>query len=151
MTSQDLDMGGTVRDMVRVNCGPTIGWVMIQENELDTLHGDFGNDFGNDFSLGSLTSLSPPGGTWLITVDVDAALPSPIQLASAIPPHNEPITYISRPITIVDVGGHAGNFPITILPFGSEKINGQASLTIATAYGAYVLTPDVKHGGWTTQ
>ena len=150
MTSQDLDMGGTIRDMVRVNCGPTIGWVMIQENQLDELHGDFGNDFGNDFALGDDSTLSPPAGTWLITVNVNAQL-APIQLPSAIPPYNEPITFISRPVTIVDTGGYAGAFPIIILPFGSEKINGLSSLSIATAYGAYTLSPDVKHGGWTTK
>ena len=146
----DLDMGGTPRDMVRVNCGPTIGWVMIQENQLDTIHGDFGDDFGDDFALGDGASLSPPGGTWLITVDVNATL-APIQLPSAIPPNNEPITYIVRPITIVDTGGYAGAFPITIVPSGGETINGLSSLAISTAFGAYVLTPNVKLGGWTTQ
>lgn len=51
------------------------------------------------------------------------------------------------PISVVDIGGFAGTFNITILPDGTEKIIGQSSVAITNAYGAWTLWP-IATGGW---
>lgn len=53
------------------------------------------------------------------------------------------------PIPVFDIGGFAAANNITIVPSGSEKIMGLASISITANYGSYVLEP-LQTGGWTT-
>ena len=135
--SGDLDQGGTFREWVRTYCGPSLGWVMFLVGAT------------KDIIAAGTTNIA--SGTTLVRVNVAGAVT--VQLPTAIvpsPPITTPPTAITgQPITIVDVGGHASTFNITILPFGTETIMGLASLTIANDYGAFVLTPDTVNGGWT--
>ena len=53
-------------------------------------------------------------------------------------------------VSIIDIGGNAATYNITILPFGSEKIMGLSSLTIANNYGSWNVYP-ISTGGWYTK
>lgn len=96
---------------------------------------------------GGTTTLT--AGTTLVAVNIAAAVT--IQLPSAISAPGIPTGFLGLPITVVDIGGHAEAFNITILPFGTETIMGLASLTIAVNYGGYTLIPNTTAGGWTQQ
>lgn len=53
----------------------------------------------------------------------------------------------NQPQSVIDVGGNASSFQITILPYGSERIMGLTELDITTDYGGYTLWP-IPTGGW---
>lgn len=48
--------------------------------------------------------------------------------------------YAGRKITIIDAGGGAGTYNITITPNGSEKINGESTFVISANYNSVTLT-----------
>lgn len=130
----DLDKGGTERQWIRVNLGPTIGWVLIQlSNILEVITGGTKNVVY---------------GTTLITVNFNGAVT--IQLPSSIPNSAIPSTLQGLPLTIVDIGGFAAANPITILPFAGQTIMGLASIQIANDYGSFSLVP-IETGGWAQQ
>ena len=135
--SGDLDKGGTFREWVKTYCGPTLGWVMFLQNAV------------KDVITAGTTNID--SGTNLIRVNVAGLVT--IQLPTAIVPTPAvtvpPTALTGQPVIIVDRGGNAASFNITILPFGAETIMGLASLVITSNYGAFVLTPDTVNGGWT--
>lgn len=138
MTSQlDLDQGGTFRQKQRVYLGPSVGWVEM-----------FNNNILPITVTGTTTLLL---GTTLVLVNVNAAVTIQLPSAVASPAGAQalPGTFLARPITIVDAGGHATAHNITILPYGTELIDGLATIAILGNYGAYVLTPNTPSGGWT--
>lgn len=136
MPSQsDLDQGGTFREWVRTYLGPTVGWLMVQTNNILAI------------IAAGITSVTV--GTTLVTVNVNGTVT--IQLPSTLGNPTIPYTLINVPLTIVDIGGFAAAHNITLLPFGTELISGLASLTISTAYGAYTLIPNSVSGGWDFQ
>jgi hypothetical protein len=132
----DLDQGGTFRTKQRTYLGPSLGWF--------------------EAPVTTILPITTPGttivqlGNTVITVNVNGAvtiqLPSAKQNAAgagAIPgPAAMPTT------VIVDIGGFASANPITILPAGTEKIDGQASAILSSAFGAYTMQPDIINGGW---
>ena len=63
-------------------------------------------------------------------------------------PGAQPGLSLGLPLTVVDIGGNASNFNITILPYGTETIDGLASLTLSAPYGAYTLRPQLTVGKW---
>lgn len=137
MVSQlDLDQGGTARQWVRKFLGSSLGWAYVP------------NDAVLPVTTGGTTTVSP--GVSLILVDV--ASPVTLQLPTAIEAVVGPQTlvygYERVPITIVDLGGHASANNITILPFGSEKINGNSSAAIQSDYRTITLLPNIVNGGW---
>lgn len=141
MTSQtDFDQGGTFRQYVRRHLGPSVGWVTSPD--LNVL----------SVTTAGLTTAAV--GTTFVAVNVAGAvgiqLPS-AKAPTAAPPGALPGLSLGLPMTIVDIGGHADLFNITILPFGSETIFGNSSLVISAQYGAYVLVPNLVSGGWNQQ
>lgn len=140
MTSQtDLDQGGTFRQQQRVWMGPSIGWQMAPASVV--------------LPITATGTTTAQVGNSLITVNVAAVVT--IQLPSArgntAGAGVVPGTWIPTPITIVDIGGNAASFNITILPYSGETIDGLASLTIDSNYGAFALRPELEAGGWTLQ
>lgn len=138
MVSQlDLDQGGTNRQLQRTWMGPTIGWVMAPASVILPIA-----------AAGTTTVLI---GNTLVTVNVNGAVT--IQLYSTKPSAAGAAVVsgpsIQTPLTIVDIGGFAQAHPITILPAAGELIDGQASIQITAAFGAFVLTPNIAAaGGW---
>jgi hypothetical protein len=138
--SSDLDQGGSLREWTRVYLGPTIGWVLQQ----------ILTPASSTVTTGGTTTIGP--GTSVVLVNFNGSvtiqLPSSMNAAVpgipgvTIPPYLNP-----PPITISDAGGHAGTFPITILPFGTEKVLGLNSIQITVNWGAFSLDP-IPTGGW---
>lgn len=140
MPSQlDLDQGGTVRQSQRLYLGPSIGWILSPAN--------------NILSVTTVGTTIVLLGTTLILINVAGlvTIQLPSALASAAGAQALPGTFLGRPITVVDSGGNANptTRKITILPFGTELIDGLASIAIQAPYGAFVLTPNTPLGGWT--
>lgn len=138
MPSQlDLDQGGTNRQLQRVWLGPSIGWI---ETALTTVL--------SVVAGGTTTILR---STTLVLVNFNGAvtIQLPSAKSSAAGDNVIPGLAVATPITIVDAGGFANANNITITPFGSETIDGLASIAINSNYGAFVLRPNLTSGGWT--
>ena len=139
MPSQtDLDQGGTSRQWTKTYMGPTVGWVNLPgRNPLI-------------ITAGGTYTLQPE--TSLVEVNVAAAVTIILQTAidPSVPAGAQPGLYAKTPVTIVDIGGNAGTFNITIQPAsGAENIMGLASLVISSNYGMYTLEPSNTQKGWT--
>ena len=133
----DLDQGGTFRQQNRVYLGPSVGWQWAPSSVILPIitGGTTIVQRGN-----SLITLNFNG---LITVQLPPAKSS---LAGA---QANPGTFVAVPITIVDIGGFCSVAnPATIQGSGSELVDGLASVSLQSPYGAFVLQPDIIHGGW---
>ncbi len=142
MASQlDLDQGGTSREWVRSYLGPSVGWVYAPIRNLLGITG-----------VGTYT-LDP--STSLVQVRVAGAVT--IILPSAINPINTPANslpgpFLKTPVSIIDLGGFAGAFPITIKPASvAETIMGLTQVQITAPYGGFILYPSDTLKGWTNQ
>ena len=141
MPSQlDLDQGGTYRQFVRRFLGPSVGWVWTPEEAVLPV------------TSGGTKTVIP--GTTVVIVAFNGAVT--IQLPSALASQTAPAgalpgTFLALPVIVVDIGGFAAANPITILPFGTERIMGLASIQITAAYGSFTLIPNNASGGWITQ
>jgi hypothetical protein len=137
MPSQlDLDQGGTFREWTKLYLGPSVGWTYVPGNVLFPIT-----------VAGTYTLLV---GTSVVTVNVAGAVTIilPTAIAPSVPAGVLPGRFSYTPITIIDVGGNAAAYPITIQPAsGGEDIMGLASITISNNYGSFTLDP-IK--GWTT-
>lgn len=140
MASQlDYDQGGTRRQLIRQYMGPSIGWVTLPGiTELTITKVGI-----TQLLIGvSLVKVNVAG---LVTVVLPSAI-HPSVPAGVLPGENADI-----PITIVDLGGNAQAFNITIQPFsGAENIMGLASVVINNNYGGYILNPSSSLKGWTS-
>jgi len=133
MASQtDLDQGGTFRQGIKLYLGPSVGWVQAFNNAILPV------------ITGGTTTVAI--GTTLVMVD--SASPVTIQLppaeASAAGAQALPGTFLGRPISVVDAGGQAGTGTITILPYGSETIDGATTLAISSQWGTARLYSNGK-------
>jgi hypothetical protein len=133
----DLDQGGTFRQTQSVYMGPSIGWVNIPISAVLPV------------TTGGTTTVQK--GNTLVTVNFNGAvtIQLPTAKANAAGGMTIPAEQSANPLTVVDIGGFANAHNITILPFGSETIDGLASIAITTNYGAFTLKPDIVNGGWT--
>lgn len=141
MSSQtDLDQGGTSRQWNRIYMGPSVGWVYQPGlNPLPTITA------AGTYTLGLETTLVQVNCTGLVTIVL------PTALNSSVPAGVQPSFYAKRPVTIVDIGGHAGAFSITIQPASvAETIMNLASIQITVNYGAFTLNPSNEQAGWTS-
>lgn len=141
MSSQlDLDQGGTYREWKPAWLGPSVGWIwMPNRNALSVVT-------GGTFTLDPSTSL----------VEINAAASVIIVLPSAIDPSVPagalPGRFAKTPVSVVDTGGNAGAFPITIQPTSSsENVLGLSQIQISANYGGYILYPNSTLKGWTNQ
>jgi len=133
----DLDQGGTFRQRHQVYLGPSVGWIEAPLTSILRIT-----------TAGTITVL---GGNTLITVNVNGAvtIQLPPAKGNAAGAGGVPGTFMATPIVIVDIGGFATANPITINAAGAETIDGQASVSLSSNYGAFTLQPDVINGGWT--
>lgn len=138
MPSQlDLDQGGTYRQWERVYLGPSVGWVYTAARNvlLIIAPGTYQLVYGT-----SLVQVNVAGAVTII-------LPSAID--PTVPPGAMPGPYTKTPITIVDIGGNASTYNITINPIsGSETIMGLTSVVVAVDYGGYILSPNSYNAVW---
>jgi hypothetical protein len=130
----DLDQGGTPRQWVLAELGPTFGgvWYPLQNLLIEFV--------GGTFSIDPSTSVVQVNSTSPVTV----ILPS----ARAPPVPAQPGLFVKNPILIADIGGHAGAQPITIQPQPGENIMGLSSIQITVNYGAFTLEPSSSQFGW---
>jgi hypothetical protein len=128
-TPIDLDQGGTFREWEKVYLGPGLGWIRAPLESI--LQITTAGSFPVDLSY-SIVAVNVAGAVGLV-------LPSakvPAAGAQAVPG-----PFARNPITISDVGGNAGTFPITIVAAGGEGIAGFASISITTNFGSYTIQP----------
>ncbi len=140
MPSQtDLDQGGTARQWVRTFMGPSVGWVMLPGT----------NPF--DIIVGGTYILTPDTSLVQVKVAALVTLTLPTAIDPGVPAGVLPGPYAKTPITILDIGGNAFTFPITIQPAsGLENIMGLASIQITANYGGVTLKPNNAQKGWTS-
>lgn len=135
----DLDQGGVFRTRSKVYMGPSIGWIdaVVAIQRIVT-------------AGTTIISL----GTGIVTVNVNASVTVQLPvfkgstLALAV---GQPGSFVPQPLTIMDEGGFAGAFPITILPAAGETISGfsGSQVQISSPNGGLVLQPDPINGGCT--
>ena len=133
----DLDQGGTFRSTQRVYQGPSIGWVTSAVSVI--------------LPITTAGPITVQPGNSLVTVNFNGPVTINLPLAkgSAAGAGVIPGQFAVPPLTIVDIGGFAQTGTITINAAGGETIDGLASITITSAFGAYRLQPNVINGGWT--
>jgi hypothetical protein len=136
----DLDQGGTVRQNFRLYLGPSIGWIDAPMTSILKV------------LVGGTTQVLT--GTTFVVVLVNAlvTLQLPLAKGNAAGAGAVPGTYPATQLIIVDGLGIANNHNITVLPAGTEAIDGftaaQGGVTISSNFGALILQPDVANGGW---
>lgn len=138
---RDLDRGGINREWGQAYYGPSVGWVRIPVKNIlgITLPGTYPMDLSINFVQ---VNVAAPG---TIIILPSLHIPGPPQVAGSIPG-----LFVRAAIFIIDVGGQAGAFPITIQPFGTEKIFGLPSVQITSPYSGYSLFPNSGANSWGT-
>ena len=132
MAGIDFDRSGVSLQTIRVNLGPSIGWV------------DVGG--GTSLSITTAGTIALPLGISLVKVNVNGAVT--INLPSARGVLAIPASFAIVPVTIVDIGGFADAHPITINAAPGEAIANVTSIQIATKRGAVTLRPNITSGQW---
>jgi hypothetical protein len=138
MSSQtDLDQGGTSRQWVPKYLGPSVGWVRAPAQNILLIAA------AGTFSLDPSTSLVQVNVAGLVTIKLPKCV---VPTAGA---QAQPSLFVQNPITIVDTGGHASSFNITIQPNNvGETIMGLTSILLSVNYGGYVLQPNSAQATW---
>lgn len=140
MASQlDLDQGGTFRQMINVWMGPSIGWMNVPAPNGSTL----------PVIISGTTQINRSTTLVLVNVVGAVTIQLPSARSSTAGDGAIPGLAVATPLVIVDAGGNANAFPITITPFVGETIDSLASIQIVSNFGAYVLRPNLSSGGWT--
>lgn len=138
MPSQvDLDQGGTSREWVNKYLGPSVGWIRVPSQNL------FPITAPGTYFIDPSTSLITVSVSGLVTIILPSCV-TPVAGAQA-----QPGLFAKNPITIVDIGGNALSFPITIQPNNpAETIMSLTSITISVAFGGYTLQPNSAASKW---
>jgi hypothetical protein len=133
----DLDQGGHPRRTSRTDLGPSVGWAETPYRSL--------------MSIGM-------AGTYFIDPSINLVTVATASLVTLILPHAQmptsgptaqPQLFLGPNIQLVDAGGFAANFPITIQPIsGAESIQGQSQIQITTNYGGLILMPISAQRTW---
>jgi hypothetical protein len=107
----------------------------------------------NVLAISVAGTYAPVNNTTLITVSVNGAviINLPDCFKGVIPANSLPGKFLALPLTITDIGGFASAQPITINAPAGRFIMGLASISIANAYGAFTLLPDIDIGNWNEQ
>jgi hypothetical protein len=135
MSSQvDLDQGGTSRQWVLAELGPTFGgvWYPLQ----------------NLLIAGATGTVNLDPSTSMVQVNTPTAVTIVLPSAKLPVVPSQPGLFVKNPITIVDIGGNAGAHPITIQPVAGENIMGLSSIQITINYGGFTLEPSSNLSGW---
>jgi hypothetical protein len=134
----DFDAGGTFRPFYRVWLGSSLGWL---------------NAPGALLLVTTAGTTSFPVGISVVRVNVNGAVTIQLPVFKApgasTAAMTQPALFIPWVVTILDEGGFAGSFPITVLPGAGETISGFSAVQISTAYGAMLLQSDPILGGST--
>jgi hypothetical protein len=128
----DLDQGGTYRQYITVNLGPTLG---LQRQPASLLIVNAAGTYNLDVSV-AMIQVAVAG---LVTLVLPTPLDPPIPV--------QPGLFVNGSVLVVDVLGTAGSFPITIQTVVGT-INNGASAQIAMAYGSLLFTPVPTLGMW---
>ncbi len=138
MPSQtDLDMGGTSRQWVRTYLGPSVGWVYLPGRN------PFEITAAGTYQLQPDTSVVNVNCAGLVTITLPSAQ-NPSAPAGVLP-----ALYARTAVSVVDTGGHATAFPITIQPISiAETIMGLTSVQITSDFGAFILSPNATSKTW---
>lgn len=140
MSSQtDLDQGGTNRQWVLADMGPTLGRVRVPLQNVLVI------TVAGTYVLNASTTLVQVNCNGAVVIK----LPTAIQPSYQGAPSAQPGNFANSPITIVDVGGFAASHPITIDPASvAETIMDLTSIQIQVAYGGYTLLPNSAEATW---
>ena len=135
----DLDQGGTFRQYVRRWLGPSVGWVLSPDD--------------NVLPITAAGTFAPVLNTTLVTVSVNGAVTInlPDCYKGLIPAGALPGKFLALPLTLVDIGGFAAAHPVVINAPAGRTIMGLTTISIANAYGAFTLLPDIDTGNWNEQ
>lgn len=141
MPSQlDLDQGNTVREWVNVYLGPSVGWIRAP------MRNQLGITAAGTFTLDLSTNYVQVNIAGAVTIILPSAL-NPSVAQGVLPGLMAKV-----PVSIIDVGGHAAAFPITIQPASvAENIMGLTSIQITSNFGGFILYPNNGIKGWTNQ
>ena len=135
----DFDQSGLFEPKVRTYLGPSLGWVE-QRVKPETV-----------ITTGGLTMLH--GDASIVLVNVAAATSFSLPSVSSWMRQNfsQPATGFARAIWIKDLGGNASAFPIIVMPFGGEQLDGlNAAITIIQNFALLRLYPIFDLTGWFT-
>jgi len=140
MRSQvDLDRGGVATQAERVSIGPTVGWAWKHADRIWRVRQDGVIRIERGVTL---VALEDPAA------NVTVQLPSARGLARAVA---IPGTWVTAPVTVLDLTGHASERTFTIFPWPGEKISGLDSISLDTDWASVRLVPRLREGGWTVQ
>lgn len=90
--------------------------------------------------------------TNLVTVNVAGSvfIVLPSIITPTIPAGASPGRFVLNPISVIDIGGNAQNFPISVQgASNSETIDGQLSILMSANFGGLTFTPAPSVPGWT--
>ena len=135
----DLDQSGTSRQWQRTYLGPSVGWIWrpLQNILPITAAGTYAVD--PSFNLIEVNA------TGLVMI-VLPSCQTPAAGAQA-----QPRLFALNPVTIIDTGGNAATYNVTINPNNvAETVMGLSSIKIATAYGGFSLLPVPAQKTWTS-
>jgi hypothetical protein len=129
-------LGHGLEHKTKVFLGPSLGWVEMEVRPARTIT-----------AAGSYLVL--PGDS---VIHVNVAGLVTVRLPDAVlwvqEPGYQPATGFERAIWVKDLGGHATAFPITITPFGSQKIDFLPSFQIVQNRQLVRLYPLNDMSGW---
>jgi len=135
---RDLDQSGNPEHRVRAYLGPSLGWkeVFAKPQQFITAAGT--------------TTLAPGSGLVLVNVAGSVTINLPDVIAWVNEVATQPATAFERAIVIKDLGGNAGTFPITVVPFGTQRIDSvTGNFSIGVRGQAIDLIPLDDLSGWT--
>jgi hypothetical protein len=129
----DWSKGGNNPNWTLRDFGPSIGWAWAPQQNLLAI------------TTAGTAALDP--SITLVTVNVVASgvviiLPTSIVPSGAGAALAQPSLFARSPVTIVDIGGNAFTYPITISPQAGESIMGLSSLTLNVNFQGVTLMPD---------
>ena len=136
-SQNDLDQGGFFRETTRIYQGPSIGWTQGAAPSTSAIL----------VTTAGTTVIQP--GISLVHVNVagSVTIQLPTSKGSPAGAGAQPGTWLQRLVSVNDLGGNAGTYPITVLPVAGETIAGSPSATISGVYGIINLLADVQNGG----
>jgi hypothetical protein len=119
--------------------GPSIGWQPYPIQNLLPITAE------GSYSIDPSFNMIEVNTTGAVTITL------PSCQTPAAGPQAQPRLFTLNPISIIDVGGNAATYPITILPFsGAETVMGLASIKIQTNYGGFTLQPVSSQKTWSS-